>query len=204
MTLHNLFPKNSITRDIYDLLYNNPDKSVFIGWIRAHVGYVGNERADELAKLAIDDEATSTIVLDFPLSLIETYCKNEMIKKWHDKWNEADVGRDTFLIFFKMNLDFLCTNLVILYYCTGHGSFPKYLFNINKRSTDKYDCGSRGTVVHDLFGKRSLMPFNFRFVRELSLRHNIRQTLFNPKNYHGLKMNYNRLNELYSIIRYTF
>lgn len=79
-----------------------------------------------------------------------------------------------------------------------------YLKKIGKRQTDKCDCGQLGDVIHFIFGSCPLMPHRFSFNNALTVRQNLQNILLNDGNYSRLKDNYNKLNELYSFIRYKF
>ena len=55
---------------------------IVIGWIRAHVGYVGNERADDLAKADSEDRTTGCEPMYYlPKKLTSKHVHNEMEKK---------------------------------------------------------------------------------------------------------------------------
>lgn len=139
MALQSIFPRNTIVKNIFDLLIKNKDKSVYLGWIKALVRLLGNERADELAKSAINDETVQIIDVDFPTLIVKRYCKQLVLSNWQESSINADVGRDTYQIFNKVNEDFLCNSQILLYYCTAHGSFPDFLYKINKRSNNRCD-----------------------------------------------------------------
>lgn len=72
--LQNFLPGNSIIEDIYNGLINNSDKILSIGWIKAHVGLLGNERADELAKGALSSVEVDTLNnIGFSRSLVKKH-----------------------------------------------------------------------------------------------------------------------------------
>lgn len=71
LALQNLFPTNSILKDIYNLLLQFPHKRLEIGWIKAHAGHLGNERADQLAKSVITNNNYNIHI--YTLSSIYSY-----------------------------------------------------------------------------------------------------------------------------------
>lgn len=178
-----------------------------MGWTRAHIGTVGNERADSLAKLAIESENSDiTAIIPYPISLVKRIGRDTMIKEWQQDWSSSENrnGRDTYRVIKKVREDFLCSNQVIQYYLTSHGSFPCYLKKIGKKANDLCECGRIGDVTHYLFGRCPHMPYFFYFDNSQTVSKNITRVLFNGDNYRKLCDNYNKLNEMYSFIKYKF
>lgn len=205
MALDCTFPNNEIVLDIFRKMLANPGKNLKICWIKAHAGFAGNERADTLAKEAIAAGGFDIEVsLPYPVSVFNIYNREKIINDWQTRWQVTDKGRDTYQILNKVDLTFISPNRIFTYFASGHGSFPAYLFKIGKRNTDKCDCGERGSVQHFLFANCPLMPLVFRFDRDRTLRQNFLDVLLNRWNYARLCQIYNRLNELYSFIKYRF
>lgn len=186
-------------------MINNPDKTVYISWVKAHVGLEGNERADFLAKAAIaDGEDVLKEIIKFPKSCLNNWLKNKVLADWQNDWSVLDKGRDTFSVINKVNNDFICTDQVAQYFISGHGSFPAFLHNIKKRPSPRCDCGDIGTVKHYLFSRCPLMPYFFFFDRTKTLRQNLQRVLLDRNNYDKLYAIYNELNSRFSFIRYKF
>lgn len=205
LALQRNFPANLIIKEIYTNLIQHPDKIVIIGWTRAHVGTLGNERADTLAKEAINREnANITENVPFPVTLIKRICKINTVKDWQREWRKSGKGRDTYTVLNRVDENFVCSGQLLQYFITAHGSFPEYLKKIGKRNSDLCDCGYKGNVRHYLFGRCPKMPYFFYFNNSLTVRQNISRVLFCKENYRKLCANYNVLNELYSFIRYKF
>ncbi|GBO12617.1 hypothetical protein AVEN_73809-1 [Araneus ventricosus] len=55
-----------IARSIQDSLYNT--HNIRLGWIRAHVGHLGNEKADQLAKEVITSTEAAVLTVPLPRS----------------------------------------------------------------------------------------------------------------------------------------
>lgn len=205
LSLQRLFPLNSIIRNIFELLVNNPTKKLFVGWIKAHVGLFGNERADANARNAIlYDCCNKNDLLPFPISFVNAHMRKSIMHEWQQHWSNSYKGRDTYAVFNKVDSDYLCSNEIIQFYITAHGSFPAFLCKIGKRPSSLCDCGVHGDVLHYLYGRCVFMVHHFRFMRDLTVRQNLTQTLLDPNNYHKLKDNYNVLNALYSFIKYKY
>lgn len=203
--LQNFIPGNNIVDDIYQKLISNSNKILMIGWIKAHVGLRGNERADKLAKGALARNDVDIIEnIGFPVSVVKNYFRKASIEHWQNYWSESTKGRDTYAVLNRVDTDFLCSSQILTYYLSGHGSFPSFLFKIGKRANDKCNCGKTGDVKHYIFGNCVLMKSWFRFNSNLTVRQNFKQVLFDGKNYFKLKENYNILNSLYSFIKYKF
>ena len=74
---------------------------VVIEWIKAHVGHLGNERADELAKEGAEVRVPGCEPIH-PLSkaITSRHIKNSIEKKWHLYWlNEVKGCRQSKLFF---------------------------------------------------------------------------------------------------------
>lgn len=186
-------------------MIQNPRKQVVFGWTRAHVGTIGNERADNLAKQAtIETEADIKENISYPVSLIKRISKINMIRDWQQSWKDNKNGRDTYKIIKKVDENFVCSGQVTQYFITSHGSFPEYLAKIGKRVNDLCTCGKVGDVQHYIFGRCPNMPFFFHFDNSRTVSQNFRRVLLNRDNYKKLCANYNELNKLFSFIKYKF
>ena len=78
---------------------------VTVRWIKAHVGYIGNERADELAKLG---SAILPIGPGPHVPLAKTHVNNLVDKValayWEERWNTRTDARQTAIFFPKINM----------------------------------------------------------------------------------------------------
>ncbi|XP_069357542.1 uncharacterized protein [Maniola hyperantus] len=108
------------------------NKRVGLFWVRAHVGVVGNERADFLAREAVTKLKTRPAYDSCPISYIKRSIREDTVMKWSERYREgvtASVTK-TFLpsvekahkILKKIKL----TPLLVQIF-SGHGGFSEYL-----------------------------------------------------------------------------
>ena len=63
-------------------------------WLRAHIGQVANERADQLAKLAAYSSTLECLSLPCPISFVKRRIMTHVIHQWNEHWiNSAKVQR---------------------------------------------------------------------------------------------------------------
>ncbi|GBN40880.1 hypothetical protein AVEN_70917-1 [Araneus ventricosus] len=88
-----LNPKShySMVREIQTLLLSH--KHTHLRWLKAHVGYLGNECADKLAKEAITKG--DPFFLPKPLSYLKSEIKSAALSIWQDNWDNGETGRST-------------------------------------------------------------------------------------------------------------
>lgn len=113
-------------------------------WAKAHAGNNKNERADELAKESLKNNA-DYVYTEVPLSAVKKALRSITIQKWNERWTNAETGRLTQklapeLSVFKHigSLDHYQVQLI-----TGHGNFKTYLVRIGKleEGQDECECG---------------------------------------------------------------
>ncbi|GBM37981.1 hypothetical protein AVEN_171164-1 [Araneus ventricosus] len=87
--------RNTTSRDICNSLITN--KHIHISWIKAHVGYKGNEEVDRLAKEAADSDR-DPLSVKAPISFLKSIFKKKMMEDWQSDWEDEDTGMSTFNI----------------------------------------------------------------------------------------------------------
>ncbi|GBN29163.1 hypothetical protein AVEN_246419-1 [Araneus ventricosus] len=88
-------------------------------WLKAHVGYLGNECAVELAKEAITKG--DPFLLPKPLSDLKAEIKSAALSIWQDNWDNGETGRSTHDIVPRVSNKPVGWNREEIMFVTGHG-----------------------------------------------------------------------------------
>ncbi|GIY30943.1 uncharacterized protein CDAR_173531 [Caerostris darwini] len=67
-------------------------------WIKAHVGFAGNERADCLAKSATNYPSVD-IMVDFTPSIVKRLLHRTILEDWQNRWNLSTKGRSVYELY---------------------------------------------------------------------------------------------------------
>ena len=70
-------------------------------WIKAHIGIVGNELADRLAKAAATDSDATVVFNRLPMSALISKIKEDVKLKWQKEWEECTEAEITKEFFFQ-------------------------------------------------------------------------------------------------------
>ncbi|GBO01829.1 hypothetical protein AVEN_255447-1 [Araneus ventricosus] len=120
--------------------------NIKLGWIRAHVGYSGNEAADVLAKKATREGIPTYIPA--PRNHIKSLLQKESIIRWQKEWDNGETGRSVHNVLPKVKTTPTPGQRPEIMFVTGHGPFPTYLKRFNIRSSDSCGCGNLGNPLH--------------------------------------------------------
>jgi ribonuclease HI len=122
--------------------------NIELSWIKAHVGIVGNELADRLAKAAASDSEAKIVFNRLPMSTLITKIQEETKLKWQRKWEECTKARITKEFFprvhdrqkLKIDITPILTTMM-----TGHGKTRAYLhrFKILEHANCPCDNGDQ-------------------------------------------------------------
>ncbi|GBM83186.1 hypothetical protein AVEN_43681-1 [Araneus ventricosus] len=82
---------HNMVREIQTLLLSL--ERIHLRWLKAHVGYLGNEYADHLAKEAITKGFP--FFLPNPLSYQKSEIRSAALSIWQDNWDNSETGRRT-------------------------------------------------------------------------------------------------------------
>jgi hypothetical protein len=63
--------------------------SIELTWVKAHVGIVGNELADRLAKAATSGSEAKIVFNRLPMSTLISKIEEETKPKWQKEWKEC-------------------------------------------------------------------------------------------------------------------
>ncbi|GBO26896.1 Retrovirus-related Pol polyprotein from type-1 retrotransposable element R1, partial [Araneus ventricosus] len=144
--LQDLKTSSPIARQIQRVLLKSPNIS--LGWIKAHVGHEGNEKADELAKEVITLPDSLSVDTPFPRS----WAKRKLLERakvlWQQQWDKEKYGRSTHKVIPKVSLKTYNWPRQVTHFVTEHGPFPYYLHRFGKHRDPFCACGEEGTPLH--------------------------------------------------------
>jgi len=76
------------------------DWNIEISWVKVHVGIVGNELGDRLAKAAACDSAAKIVFNRIPMNTLICKIKHETKLQWQKEWKECTKAGITKEFFF--------------------------------------------------------------------------------------------------------
>lgn len=141
---------SSIVQNIHQMIKNVNNLDIRLKWIKAHVGHIGNERADDLARLAT--KGVECLELDAPLTFVKLSLEHTTLNNWRDEWENSTNGKWTKVFFptltHRTSAKELRSNFYNTQFLTGHGKFGSYLKRFHIRTDDACKCGETQTSLH--------------------------------------------------------
>ncbi|GBN12264.1 hypothetical protein AVEN_126193-1 [Araneus ventricosus] len=135
---------NPLIQKTQQALLQNP--SVQLKWIKAHVGFLGNEAAGNLAKQATKEG--THLHLQAPKCHLKKMLMNLSLNKWQQDWDSGDTGRAIFNILPNVILTPASWSRESILFATGHGSFPSCLYRFRLHHSEICTCGEKGNPLH--------------------------------------------------------
>ena len=121
-----------------------------LGWIKAHVGHKGNERADSLAKEATLQE--DILRHKIPISSLKRTAINTLHRNWQELWTTGNSGRSTYQGINNIQNKWRLLSGHVVHLLTGHGPFNAYLKRFNLCETDGLcPCGGIDDPDHIIY-----------------------------------------------------
>ncbi|KAL0828769.1 hypothetical protein ABMA28_003683 [Loxostege sticticalis] len=119
-------------------------KTVKLFWIKAHAGLEGNERADVLAKAAVDIKRKPDYSV-CPVSFVKRQIRLDSIDEWNRRYQNGEQGSTTKIFFPDASEAYrlvrkipLTPELVQMF--TGHGGFSAYLHRFKCKESPECPC----------------------------------------------------------------
>ncbi|GBN88153.1 Endothelial zinc finger protein induced by tumor necrosis factor alpha [Araneus ventricosus] len=124
MFILNTKSHHSMVQEIQTLFLSH--KHIHLRWLKAHVGYIGNECADQRSYLK-----SNPFFLPEPLSYLKYEIKSAVLNIWQDNWDNGETGRSTHDIVPRVSNKPVGWNREEIMFATGHRPFPSYLQSSN-------------------------------------------------------------------------
>nr|XP_026487154.1 uncharacterized protein LOC113394160 [Vanessa tameamea] len=124
-------------------------------WIKAHAGFWGNERADELAKYVALNNKCRALYDAIPVSSVKWHLRQTTLTNWHTKYSNSTSGSITKMFFKDIKLAHKILNQTnlnnkIAQLLTGHGRFADNLYKYKLKNDPTCDCDTNTgeTIVY--------------------------------------------------------
>ena len=127
--------------------------NIVFSWVKAHVGIMGNELADQIAKAAATDKENTITYNRIPKSTLYKELEDEMIIKWQKEWEESPKAALTKQFFpsisdrIKAKIQ-ATPNFTAL--VTGHGKTRSYLHRFKLLESPTCPCGKEEQTTDHL------------------------------------------------------
>lgn len=148
---------NTIVEDILNTIRSLEKNQwkIYFTWVKAHVGIMGNELADKLAKAAAEDEELQSVYNKIPKSTIKTKIQETGYHQWQNRWSSTNKGALSKSFFpsikerLKIKLPLTSDFTAII---SGHGKTKEYLHRFHIIEDPTCTCNNtRQTVNHLIY-----------------------------------------------------
>ncbi|GIX87711.1 RNase H domain-containing protein [Caerostris darwini] len=103
----------------------NYNGTIHLFWIKAHVGFAGNEKADEYAKEATRKPDVD-IAIQYNTLFVKNIMKKEILAEWQRRSDDSSKGREVFSILPQVKTSRVQGDFYLNQLLTGHGALAKY------------------------------------------------------------------------------
>ncbi|XP_073979942.1 uncharacterized protein [Rhodnius prolixus] len=115
--------------------------TISFSWVRAHVGIIGNETADLMAKAASKDSDLTIAYNKFPKTALKQWAYQRSVEAWEQFWNESTTGALTrdFIpsVRARLRMDHFAISYGLTQVLTGHGKMAHYLLRFVTNMSNK-------------------------------------------------------------------
>jgi len=149
------------------------DRNIEISWVKAHVGIVGNELADRLAKAATCDSAAKIVFNRMPMNTLISKIEHETKVQWQKEWKECTKAGMTKEFFptvndrqkLNINITPIFTKIV-----TGHGKTRAYLQRFKILEHANCPCGNGDQTIDHLIYRCSILHTEREIFKRIVLK----------------------------------
>jgi hypothetical protein len=134
--------------------------NIELSWVKAYVGIVGNELADQLAKAAASDSDAKIVFNRLPMSTLISKIKEETKLKWQKELEECTKAGITKEFFSKvLERQKLKTDItsILTAIVTGHGKTRAYFHRFKILEHANCPCGNGDQTVERLLYRCSIL-----------------------------------------------
>ncbi|GBM11062.1 hypothetical protein AVEN_259753-1 [Araneus ventricosus] len=156
-SISSLKTNSPLAQHIQSILLNFPN--IKLGYIKAHVGYAGNEAADLLAKKASSERIPTQYPA--PKSFLKKKLHAISTQLWQNEWDNGETGRNFHLKLLKVKTSPATCQRPEIMLATGQGPFPIYFKRFDLRTTECCSCGELGTPLHFATSCRLASSYHF-------------------------------------------
>ncbi|GBN50906.1 hypothetical protein AVEN_149586-1 [Araneus ventricosus] len=119
-------------------------------WIRAHRGFEGNERADQLAKMASTKDHVDFSFCPFRIQ-IKNVARKEILEAWQQRFSGSSDASRTYSLLSKADYKRIYGDFFLNQVFMGHGVFPCYQACLFGKDPQCPCRSADGSIFHVFF-----------------------------------------------------